>query len=82
MDKRDNTRNFNDRYSSVSKAEVLSRALSKVLSEKRSSQNRPASSSVSRLQKPAVVNATVRNWRDVDSQANRYRAAIKETERL
>ena len=71
------------RYNSMShtKADVLSKALSDVISEKRSnvgSAKRGSSSTVSKsyvvMQHPLMASAVnARTFRDVDSQADRYR---------
>ena len=70
------------RYNSTnSKADVLSKALSDVISEKRSnvdSAKRGTSSTVSKsyvvMQHPLMASAVnARTYRDVDSQADRYR---------
>ena len=68
-----------NRYNSESKADILSRALGNVLSEKR------GSSTVSKAGLSGRMFASTgfkTSYRDIDSQANRFRATINQLERL
>ena len=77
------------RYSSASKADILSRALGEVIQEKRSNaptSSKRGSSTVSRSLIPqrALVNSSMnaKTYRDIDSQADRYRDTIRAMEAL
>ena len=69
----------------ISKADILSNALGDIMSEKRSQVSKRGSSSVSRsysnMPSRTLIKtaALAKTYRDVDSQADRYRDNIKET---
>ena len=74
-----------NRYSSASKADVLSRALENVLVDKGQKSSRRGSSTMTQSVQPKpFLNSTVhaKTIRDIDSQADRYRNTIRQLEKL